>query len=434
MALPTGTPVPAVADFLRDLGRSRAVEPARVEELFADAPPDRKRRPDAFAEHLVGLGELTKFQADKLLRGHWRGLALGPYRLLCPLGRGGMGVVYLARSAGGPPIALKVLPPQRARDEPRMLTRFHREIDVGRKLPPHPHLARTLDAGVCSGVHYLAMEYVPGRTVRQLVAEAGPLSVGQAARVFADVAAGLHQAHRAGFVHRDLKPSNVVVTPAGRAKLLDFGFALVRGEPAPTDPTLLGGPGYAVGTMDYVAPEQSADPVSVGPASDLYSLGCSLYFAVAGCPPFPGGTPQDKIRWQRTVDPPQVSQINPAVPAEFAGLIEWLMAKDQSARPQSAEEAAKRLAGWADPIRPEPVVGPPPSAEALRLAEASWRAARDTDPTAEDESLIILDDDPAPKPPIRVPNWFLALAGAGCLLALAAAAALGWAIALWSAR
>src|SRR6516164_4145926 len=88
MALPTGTPVPAVADFLRDLGRSRAVEPARVEELFADAPPDRKRRPDAFAEHLVGLGELTKFQADKLLRGHWRGLALGPYRLLCPLGRG----------------------------------------------------------------------------------------------------------------------------------------------------------------------------------------------------------------------------------------------------------------------------------------------------------------------------------------------------------
>ncbi len=435
MAPPTGSPVASVADFLRDLGRSRAVEQARAEKLFADAPPARKWKPGDFADYLVELGELTRFQADKLLRGHWQGLALGSYRLLCPLGRGGMGVVYLARSAGGPLVALKVLPPQRAKDEPRMLARFRREIEIGRKLPPHPHLARTLDAGVHAGVHYLAMEYVPGRTVRQLVAAAGPLSVEQAARVFADVAAGLHQAHSAGFVHRDLKPANVVVTPAGRAKLLDFGFALVRGEPAPTDPTVLGGPGYAVGTMDYVAPEQSADPVAVGPAADVYSLGCSLYFAVAGCPPFPGGTPRDKIRWQRTADPPPVSQINPAVPAEFARLIERLMAKDPAARPQTAEEAGKLLAPWADPIRPEPVGGPPPSAEALRLAEASWEATRDGEAAVEGESLIIVDDEEAePEAPVRVSWWLLALAGVGFLWLLAAAVALGWALARWAAR
>jgi serine/threonine protein kinase len=434
MAPPTGTAVPSVADFLRDLGRSRVVEPSRVDRLFAEAPPASRRRPDALADHLVAIGELTRFQADRLLGGHWQGLALGPYRLLCPLGRGGMGIVYLARPEEGPPVALKVLPPRRAADEPRTLTRFMREIDVGLKLPPHPHLTRTLDAGASAGVHYLAMEYVPGRTVKQLVAGSGPLPVGQAARVFADVAAGLHQAHLVGYVHRDLKPSNVVVTPAGRAKLLDFGFALVRGEPAPTDPTVLGGPGYAIGTMDYLAPEQSADPMAVGPAADVYSLGCSLYFAVTGCPPFPGGTPQDKIRWQRTAEPPSASQINPAVPADFTHLIMWLMAKDPDARPQSAEEVGRLLAAWADPIRPDPVGEKPPSAEAVRLAESNWEAIRE-DEAVDGESLIV-DDDAGAEPwwrsDVRVPTWFLAAAGVGCALAILLAIFLGWALARWS--
>ncbi len=430
-ALPTA--VPSVADFLRDLGRSRVVEPARVDRLYVEAPPASRCRPDALADHLVEVGELTRFQADRLLRGHWQGLILGPYRLLCPLGRGGMGIVYLART-NGPPVALKVLPPRRAADEPRTLTRFMREIDVGLTLPPHPHLARTLDAGASSGVHYLAMEYVPGRTVKQLVAAGGPMAVGQAARVFADVAAGLHQAHLAGFVHRDLKPANVVVTPAGRAKLLDFGFALVRGEPAPTDPTVLGGPGYTVGTMDYIAPEQSADPTTVGPAADVYSLGCSLYFAVAGCPPFPGGTPQDKIRWQRTAEPPPASQINPDVSVEFAGLIARLMAKAPADRPRSAEEVAQLLSNWADPIRPEPVGDVQPSTDAVRLAEASWEAAQDTIAPTGDESLEIIGGEQREaeswwQSDVRVPTWFLAAAGVGFFLSLLVAALFGWVLA-----
>jgi serine/threonine protein kinase len=307
-----------------------------------------------------------------------------------------------------------------------------REIDVGLTLPPHPHLTRTLDAGASAGVHYLAMEYVPGRTVKQLVADAGPLPVGQAARVFADVAAGLHQAHLAGYVHRDLKPANVIVTPNGRAKLLDFGFALVRGEPAPTDPTVLGGPGYAIGTMDFIAPEQSADPMAVGPAADVYSLGCSLYFAVAGCPPFPGGTPQDKIRWQRTAEPPSASQINPVVPIDFALLIERMMAKDPAARPQSAEEVGQLLAGWADPIRPDPVGEASPSAEAVRLAEANWKSSRD-DGTADDGSRIAEDAGPWWQADVRVPTWFLVAAVVGCALAVVLAVFLGWALARYSA-
>ena len=150
----------------------------------------------------------------------------------------------------------------------------------------------------------------------------------------------------------------------------------------------------------------------------MYSLGCSLYFAVAGCPPFPGGTPQDKIRWQRTAEPPSVSQINPAVPADFAHLIVWLMAKDPAARPQSAEEVGRLLAAWADPIRPDPVGETSPSAEAVRLAESNWEATRD-DAAADDESLPVDDEAVAEaalwwQADVRVPTWFLAAAGVGC--------------------
>jgi serine/threonine protein kinase len=188
--------------------------------------------------------------------------------------------------------------------------------------------------------------------------------------------------------------------------------------------------------MDYLAPEQSADPMAVGPAADVYSLGCSLYFAVTGCPPFPGGTPQDKIRWQRTAEPPSASQINPAVPADFAHLIMWLMAKDPAARPQSAEEVGRLLAAWADPIRPDPLGESSPSTEAVRLAESNWEATQ-ADDAADDESLILEDEAVAAEPwwqsDVRVPAWFLAAAGVGCVLALMLAIFLGWALARWSA-
>ena len=424
-----GTPDLPVAEFVRDLTRSQVLPDSRAGKLFAEAPPTKKWNPTDFATHLVALGELTQYQADKLLLGHWRGLALGPYRILCPLGRGGMGMVYLARSVEDAHaiVALKVLPPQRAVAEPRMLARFRREMDIGLTLPSHPHLTRTHEAGEVHGVHYLAMEYVPGRTVRQLVTADGPLPINVAARVFADVASGLGAAHAAGFIHRDLKPSNVIVTPAGRAKLLDFGFALIRGEEAPADPTVIGGPGYALGTMDYLAPEQAENPTTVGPAADLYSLGCSLYFAVTGSPPFPNGTPQDKIRWQKTATPAPVTQLNPRVPDEFARLIDELMAKSPAARPASATEVLKRLNTWADPIPTEVLASDESgqTGELLRLAEATWQASEVTIP---DESLVILDD-PPPVSPVRVPYWLAAVVGVGCLTLVGLALAIGWMLA-----
>lgn len=365
---------PTTAGFLDTLGKSRLVPTGRL----AGVPETVRDRPSALADHLVMAGQLTRFQADKLLQGFWHGLAIRTYRLLYPIGRGGMGIVYLARDTRPQEspelVALKVLNPQRAKDEPRTLARFRREMAIGLALPADPHLTRTHDAGEAGGVHFLAMEYVAGRTISEMVTAGGPLSVGAACRVFADVAVGLAAAHTGGFVHRDLKPGNVVVSDAGRAKVLDFGFALRVGEPAPDDPAVLGGPGHAVGTMDYVSPEQSRNAAQAGPAADVYSLGCSLYFAVAAGPPFPGGSAQDKIRRHRTEYPDPIADVNPTVPAEFDRLVRSLLGKRPKDRPASMVEVAALLGPWADPAAVEPPTANP--AEVLRTVEARWRAHR----------------------------------------------------------
>jgi serine/threonine protein kinase len=227
-----------------------------------------------------------------------------------------------------------------------------------------------------------------------VVNQGGPLAVPDAARVFADVIAGLHHAHKAGLIHRDLKPSNIMVTPEGRGKILDFGLALLMGEALPADPSIVGGQGYILGTMDYIAPEQSANSTDVGPWSDLYAVGCSMYFALTGAPPFPGGTSQQKIRWHRTEDPPPVNMINPAVPTELARLVEKLMSKEPGERPQDAEALRTYLLRVAG----EPVVDAAPHlAHTARevLAEVDTRTL---DPNLWDSTPLPIAEENTPEP------------------------------------
>lgn len=356
---------PDPAGFLAAVVKSRLLTKPAVAAALAGLNPANGRSAQAVAEHLVAAGALTEYQAEKLLQGVWQGLVVGPYRVLAPLGRGGMGVVVLARAGGadGQLVALKVLPPQKAQEE-RAVARFRREMELGRDLA-HPHIARTLDAGEADGVLFIAMEYVPGRTLKQVVAEDGPLGVRTAARVFSDAAAGLSHLHAGGLIHRDLKPSNLMVRPDGRAMLLDLGLALRVDEDLPEDPGVVGGRGYILGTMDYIAPEQAVDATDVGPRADLYALGCSLYFALTGLPPFPGGDRKQKLRWHRTEDPPPVDDLNPAIPGPFARLVDRLMAKRPADRPNSAGVVRELLRPWAeDAAAPDPVeftvVTPPP--------------------------------------------------------------------------
>src|SRR5262249_42086227 len=207
-----------------------------------------------------------------------RGMILGPYVVLAPLGKGGMGTVFLVRdSRGGQLVALKVLPPKLAREEERLLARFQREMELN-QIVTHPHLCTTYEGGEHRGAHYIAMEYIPGKTLTRLVAEEGPLDWKRAARLLAEVASALAAAHSAGVIHRDLKPSNILITPRDHAKVLDLGLALIHGEIV-DDARVVGGPGDIVGTRDYIAPRHALHPASCPPPCWLYSLPCPLRLA-----------------------------------------------------------------------------------------------------------------------------------------------------------
>jgi serine/threonine protein kinase len=242
-------------------------------------------------------------------------------------------------------VALKVLSPKRAREEERLLARFRREMEMSNRVA-HPHLAWAYEVGVYQGVYYIALEYIPGRSLYRLISDEGPLLVPRASRLFAEIASALDHAHHQGLIHRDMKPSNIMITPHDHAKVLDLGLALVQGEAA-ADREVIGGEGYVVGTMDYIAPEQAENAAKVDPRSDIYSLGCTLYFALTGQPPFPGGTALEKIQRHQNQEPLPVPQLNPNVHPAFIGLLRRMMAKNPDHRFQTAAELQERLEEWA---------------------------------------------------------------------------------------
>lgn len=345
--------VPTSADldsFVRAALRSGLLGREELEAALRSLPAHQRDDPRTVADHLVQQGKLSRFQAHKILKGAPVGLVIGPYHLIAPLGKGGMGAVYLARDTrSGKMLALKVLPPKKALAEERLLVRFRREMAISQRVA-HPHLARTYEAGAHEGVYFIAMEYIPGKTLYRVVSENGPLEVQRAARLFVEVAAGLAHAHQLGVIHRDLKPSNIMVTPNDHAKVLDLGLALVRGEEVGedsiTDREVIGGQGYVVGSMDYIAPEQTQDAVKIDARADIYGLGCVLFFALTGQPPFPGGTSKQKMRRHRKEEPPEVIQLNPRVPLGFALIVKRMMAKNPDDRFPTMTVVRQVLLEW----------------------------------------------------------------------------------------
>ncbi|MCS7303792.1 MAG: protein kinase [Thermoguttaceae bacterium] len=297
------------------------------------------RTAEELAERLIAMGRLNRWQAKQLLEGRTR-FTLGPYRIVDYLGQGGMGQVFKAEhTVLGRTVAIKVLP--RSKSTPEAIANFHREIRAQAKMD-HPNLVRAFDAGEDGNVHYLVVEYVPGRDLRRLVRQEGPLDMYRAASIISQVAQGLQYAHSMGMIHRDVKPGNVLVTPEGIAKLSDLGLAGPLGGDVEEDPRF----GKIVGTADYISPDQIERPWEPTPAWDIYSLGCTLYYAVTGKVPFPGGTTADKIRAHLRLRPLDPRRLNPNLSAEFVDLMADMMAKDPSLRIQTAAEVVLRLAPW----------------------------------------------------------------------------------------
>lgn len=300
------------------------------------------------AQSLVKAKLLTQYQVRQLFKGVTKGFFLGPYRILQPLGHGGSGRVYQAiDSRAVRLVALKVLTSQnRGQDQ---LKRFQREIDLSRRLF-HPKVVSCLDDGMDHEVRYFAMPFVQGDNLYNLVkgGEGARWSARALARYVLNVLEGLQAIHEAGLVHRDIKPSNLMVTPRGDACILDLGLARVVGEPEPSTP-----PNVIIGTLDYISPEQLRNPHQVDPRADLYSLGCTLYFALTGRAPFEGGTLVNKIFKHRVEMPEPLAVVSSGVPERLAGIVERLLAKNPATRYASASALAAEIHGFLEPSHGE---------------------------------------------------------------------------------
>lgn len=320
------------------------------------------------AAELMKMRVLTSYQAEQLVAGRTK-LSLGRYIITDWIGQGGMGQVFKAvHEMLGQERAIKVLP--LSKSTPEAIESFRREIKTQARLD-HPNLVRAYDAGVDGNVHYMVVEYVPGIDLRRLVRKERMLSVQRAANIVMQAAKGLEHAHECDLIHRDVKPGNILVTPDGVAKLSDLGLAAFLNDA--TDPRA----GKIVGTADYLSPEQIQTPNDITIRTDIYSLGCTLYYAITGKVPYPGGNAKSKARRHLNETPWHPRRFNEEVSDEFVDLIGDMMEKDPEQRIQSAAEVVARLKPWASENTPV----------SEQFHSSRWMAA--PPPNQEDDSVSV---------------------------------------------
>ncbi|MCA9265911.1 MAG: serine/threonine protein kinase [Planctomycetales bacterium] len=344
-----------------------AIRAARQPAIGPPAPRVEVTDPQ-LARQMVDMGMVTTYQAEQLREGRTK-FTLGDYLITDFIAQGGMGQVFKAEHRlMGREVAIKVLP--QSRSNPSSIDSFTREIRT-QAILDHDNLVRAFDAGHDGNVYYLVTEYVPGVDLRRLVKSRGPLSMYQAASIVRQAALGLASAHNKGLIHRDVKPGNILVTPEGRAKVSDLGLAgFLASDDDPRANKI-------VGTADYISPEQIKAPESATSASDIYSLGCTLYYAITGKVPYPGGTTRDKARRHLSLDetPWHPRRLNPGVSEEFVEVIADMMEKDPHARIQTAQDVANRLEPFTQESAPIPAAEarspwmPPPLPASFANAE-----------------------------------------------------------------
>ena len=355
--------IASVRALVETLGRNQLLEAEQLAELNRSLP-SRPDDPLALARELLQRGWLTPYQINQLFQGHGADLVLGHFLLLQRLGEGGMGQVFKAREMRlGRIVALKVLRKERI-GKAGMVHRFHQEIQAAAHLS-HPNIVHAYDAEQIGESHVFAMEYVEGIDLSRLVKQSGPLPVMQGCEYVRQAALGLQHIHENGMVHRDIKPANLMRTNAGDAiKILDMGLARLREEEGEeSKANRLTQLGVVMGTIDFIAPEQALDSRRADIRSDLYSLGCTLYFLLSGQSPFPVEEPMAKLLAHSCEAAVPLEQMRAEVPACVSAIADKLMAKRPDQRYQTPAELIVDLAA----LSPAPVAAPPTAILVPRL-------------------------------------------------------------------
>lgn len=267
------------------------------------------------------------------------GLTLGHFQIEERIGAGGMGAVFramdnrLQRS-----VALKILSPSLSRDD-AAVQRFRNEAKAAARLD-HENIARVYFTDEDQGLNFIAFEFITGTNLRNLIRERGRIAPSEAVNFVLQIASALRHTSANGVVHRDIKPSNIIITPSGRAKLVDLGLARKEQSESAQDLTLAG---TTLGTFDYISPEQAKDPRNVDVRSDIYSLGCTLYHMLAGEPPFPEGTVAQKLLDHQSGEPPDPAKKNRRVSDDLSLVCRKMMASDPKRRYQTPDQLTRDL-------------------------------------------------------------------------------------------
>jgi serine/threonine protein kinase len=340
--------------------RLRFLDSLRQVRLLSESQLDAVLRRFSYevADHVVSEalmqeGMLTPYQVHMLLENGGRDLVLGPYQILEELGRGGFGCVYKARHVlMNRVVALKVISPELL-DNSRARSWFRREVQAVTRLN-HPNIVLAYDANEINDVLFLSMEYVAGPSLDLLVRKQGPLPIGMVCAMMHQAGKALQYAHEQGMVHRDIKPANMLVpadalnapvngprpSSAVLIKIVDFGLARLQGKAA--SGTLTENRGF-VGTPEFVSPEQARDASEADIRSDLYSLGCTFYFALTGKKPFRGETSLEIVVKHLEQEPEPVESLRPDLPPALAAILRRLMAKIPDYRFQTPAEFVAEL-------------------------------------------------------------------------------------------
>ena len=332
----------SIKELLQNLTESGLLSDAEISTIH-DSIGARSdvRSAESFARELVRQNHLTKLQAAAVLKGKTKNLVFGEYVVLEKIGSGGMGQVFKANHRPtGKMVAVKVLSADAVKNR-RLIERFKKEARAVARLK-HPNIVRAYEAGKINRIRYLVMEYVEGENLLARVKRKGPLPIEECVRSVLEAARGLDYAHQKGVIHRDIKPSNLLRDKlTGRVKVLDMGLARVD-EPD-EDEIRLTMPGQMLGTARFMSPEQVEDARKADVRSDVYSLGCTLYFLLRSKAPYSGETVAHTLMAHVSSPIPDLCRKRKDAPKWLGDVFQKMLAKKARDRYQTMGELVETI-------------------------------------------------------------------------------------------